>query len=141
MQAPGNEKALDSAGYELQRFREVSVCELSGPERFVVWAIRWRSSAQDDEGFAADCLAEGECDFAMVLNAGERDVALLRQGRQDPLQGLPTAEKLNEVIQLVDPNDELVAMAQRGQDEWKLLRVFSTLHCRDRMLRGNNSKK
>ena len=48
----------NTATYDLHQFRDVSVCELSGPERFVVWAIRWRCSAQDDESFAADCLSE-----------------------------------------------------------------------------------
>ncbi|MGE0824484.1 MAG: tRNA pseudouridine(55) synthase TruB [Candidatus Binatia bacterium] len=58
----------------------------------------------------------------------EREVALLRQGRQEPLQELPTTDRLDEVIQLVDAKDELVAMVQRCQRGWQLLRVFSTLH-------------
>jgi hypothetical protein len=35
-----------------------SVCDLSGAERFVVWAIRWESSLHDDPEFARDCLQE-----------------------------------------------------------------------------------
>ena len=42
----------------LQQCRRVSVCELNGAERFLVWAIRWRCSAQDDEEFAAECLRD-----------------------------------------------------------------------------------
>jgi hypothetical protein len=35
-----------------------SVCDLSGAERFLVWAIRWESSLHDDPEFARDCLQE-----------------------------------------------------------------------------------
>jgi hypothetical protein len=42
----------------LERCNEVSVCDLTAAERFLVWAIRWRSSAQDDEEFAEDCLRD-----------------------------------------------------------------------------------
>jgi hypothetical protein len=36
----------------------LSVCDLTGAERFVVWAIRWESSLHDDPDFALDCLQE-----------------------------------------------------------------------------------
>lgn len=36
----------------------LSVCDLTGAERFVVWAIRWESSLHDDPNFALDCLQE-----------------------------------------------------------------------------------
>ncbi len=36
----------------------LSVCDLTGAERFVVWAIRWESSVHDDPAFAFDCLQE-----------------------------------------------------------------------------------
>lgn len=35
-----------------------SVCDLTGAERFLVWAIRWESSVHDDPDFALDCLQE-----------------------------------------------------------------------------------
>jgi hypothetical protein len=44
--------------HALTEFRDVSVCDLSGAERFVVWAIRWRCSAQDDPAFADECLSD-----------------------------------------------------------------------------------
>lgn len=43
---------------DLDRCQEVSVCDLNGAERFVVWAIRWRCSDQDDEEFADACLQD-----------------------------------------------------------------------------------
>lgn len=36
----------------------LSVCELTGAERFLVWAMRWESSLHDDPDFARDCLQE-----------------------------------------------------------------------------------
>ncbi len=36
----------------------VSVCDLSGVERFVVWAIRWRTSNEDEDSFADSCLED-----------------------------------------------------------------------------------
>lgn len=50
--------AEDRVSYELDRCEEVSVCDLTGAERFVVWAIRWRSSEQDDQEFADECLRD-----------------------------------------------------------------------------------
>lgn len=39
--------------------QQVSVCDLSGVERFVVWAIRWRASANHGkDGFAESCLQD-----------------------------------------------------------------------------------
>ena len=47
-----------AAARSLHECQEVSVCELNGAERFLVWAIRWRSSAQDEPEFAAECLRD-----------------------------------------------------------------------------------
>jgi hypothetical protein len=50
--------ATDRVPFDLDRCEQVSVCDLNGAERFVVWAIRWRSSDQDDEEFADACLQD-----------------------------------------------------------------------------------
>lgn len=42
----------------LQECHNVSVCELNGVERFVVWAIRWRASTDATDRFADSCLQE-----------------------------------------------------------------------------------
>ena len=44
--------------YHLERCSDVSICDLTGAEQFLVWAIRWRSSAQNDEQFADECLRD-----------------------------------------------------------------------------------
>jgi hypothetical protein len=36
----------------------VSVCALTGAERFLVWALRWESSLHEDPEFARECLQE-----------------------------------------------------------------------------------
>jgi hypothetical protein len=42
----------------LRECERVSVCDLTGVERFVVWAIRWRTSSDDDDAFADTCLED-----------------------------------------------------------------------------------
>jgi hypothetical protein len=42
----------------LSRCDQVTVCELTGVERFVVWAIRWRTSSSDSDAFADACLED-----------------------------------------------------------------------------------
>jgi hypothetical protein len=51
---PAGSSPLDS----LRSCEGVSVCDLTGAERFLVWAIRWESSLHDDPEFARDCLQE-----------------------------------------------------------------------------------
>jgi hypothetical protein len=58
MNFPGVEAERGKGPYDLSRCQQVSVCDLTGAERFVVWAIRWRCSAQDDEEFASACLED-----------------------------------------------------------------------------------
>lgn len=42
----------------LRDCERVSVCDLTGVERFVVWAIRWRTSSEDEDSFADSCLED-----------------------------------------------------------------------------------
>jgi len=51
-------RSTERSPFNLDRCQEVSVCDLNGAERFVVWAIRWRCSDQDDEEFADACLQD-----------------------------------------------------------------------------------
>ena len=48
----------DGARRDLAHCSDVSICDLSGAEQFLVWAIRWRTSAQDDAEFAEECLTD-----------------------------------------------------------------------------------
>ena len=48
----------DGARRDLARCSDVSICDLSSAEQFLVWAIRWRTSAQDDAEFAEECLTD-----------------------------------------------------------------------------------
>lgn len=47
-----------SKSHRLCDCQQVSVCDLTGIERFVVWAIRWRASAHGPDGFAVSCLQD-----------------------------------------------------------------------------------
>lgn len=58
MQQQSEPERTDDSAFELARCGEVSICDLTSTEQFLVWAIRWRSSAQDDEEFAEDCLRD-----------------------------------------------------------------------------------
>ena len=42
----------------LRNCEQVSVCDLTGVERFVVWAIRWRASSDQGDSFAEACLED-----------------------------------------------------------------------------------
>lgn len=57
---PESDSSARNAGlrFDLDRCQQVSVCDLSGAERFLVWAIRWRCSAQEDAEFADECLRD-----------------------------------------------------------------------------------
>lgn len=46
----------DRPKFRLDECRHVSVCDLSGAERFIVWAIRWRASADGRDALDASCL-------------------------------------------------------------------------------------
>lgn len=76
----------------LRECGRVSVCDLSGVERFVVWAIRWRAAAHEDEAFAAACLQDSfdRAGLGEAQPAFERFVAA---ARDTPLH-CPAAERL-----------------------------------------------
>jgi hypothetical protein len=42
--------------FRLAECRQVSVCDLTGAERFIVWAIRWRASTHGDDDLSDSCL-------------------------------------------------------------------------------------
>jgi hypothetical protein len=55
---PTTDREPERARRDLARCGDVSICDLSGAEQFLVWAIRWRTSAQDDAEFAEECLTD-----------------------------------------------------------------------------------
>lgn len=62
----------------------VSVCDLNGAERFLAWALRWRTALHDDEEFAADCLEESfrRAGLSAALQAFETYVREVHPVRQ-----------------------------------------------------------
>jgi hypothetical protein len=64
--------------FRLDACRQVSVCDLSGAERFIVWAIRWRASADHRDALDASCLDDAfdRAGLRSVQPAFERFVAV-----------------------------------------------------------------
>lgn len=47
-----------TAELDLAACGEVTVCDLTGVERFLVWAVRWAASRHDEPSFADMCLQD-----------------------------------------------------------------------------------
>lgn len=65
---------LDLAACEV-----VSVCDLNGVERFLVWSVRWAAALHDDAGFAEMCLQDSfdRATLGAVLPVFRRYVAIV----------------------------------------------------------------
>lgn len=50
--------AADAPALDLSACEHLTVCELSGVERFIVWSVRWCASQHDDTAFADLCLRD-----------------------------------------------------------------------------------
>ena len=70
-------EAASTPRFSLADCRRVSVCDLSGAERFIVWAIRWRVSNDDSDPMADSCLEDAfdRAGLRAVQPAFERFVA------------------------------------------------------------------
>jgi hypothetical protein len=68
----------------------LSVCDLKGAERFIVWAIRWESAVHDDPDFASECLQESfdRAGLSTVSSAFRSYVAMVHG---TPLPSSPAA--------------------------------------------------
>jgi hypothetical protein len=70
---------------DLDAPESLTVCDLDGAERFLVWAIRWAGSRQEDAGFADLCLQDSfdRAGLAAALPAFRRYVAAMHR---EPVQ-------------------------------------------------------
>lgn len=50
--------AADAPALDLSACEHMTVCDLTGVERFLVWAVRWCASQHDDGEFADLCLRD-----------------------------------------------------------------------------------
>lgn len=48
----------DAPALDLSTCEHMTVCDLTGVERFLVWAVRWCTSQHDDDAFADLCLRD-----------------------------------------------------------------------------------
>jgi hypothetical protein len=62
----------------LEQCDRVTVCDLSGVERFLVWSVRWCASLHEDPGFADLCLQDSfdRAGLSACLPAFRRYVAM-----------------------------------------------------------------
>lgn len=51
-------RPADASSLDLSTCEHLTVCDLTGVERFLVWAVRWCASRHDDEAFADLCLSD-----------------------------------------------------------------------------------
>lgn len=70
----------------------LTVCDLTGAERFLVWSMRWLASLHDDPGFADLCLRDSfeRAGLAACLPGFRRYVAAV----QGPPEHCPPAARL-----------------------------------------------
>ncbi len=67
--------------------------------------------------------ARALCNYRAIAVSSET-AERLRHGQQEALHDLPSAESLSETVRLLSPAGELVAMAEWGQGQWRLVRGF-----------------
>lgn len=68
----------NAANLDLENFGRLTVCDLTGVERFLVWGVRWCASLHEDEGFADMCLQDSfeRAGLSPCLAAFRRYVAM-----------------------------------------------------------------
>jgi len=50
--------SAEAPALDLSACEHMTVCDLTGVERFLVWAVRWCASQHDDDAFADLCLRD-----------------------------------------------------------------------------------
>ena len=114
----------DSApGLDLGACEHMTVCDLSGVERFLVWAVRWSASTHDDAAFADLCLRDSfeRAGIAGCLPAFRRYVTL---AHGDPAPCPPVARlgcwRINRV-EATTLHAVACLQADRFGDAWRAL--------------------
>ena len=108
---------------DLRACEHTTVCDLSGVERFLVWAVRWSASTHDDPAFADLCLRDSfeRAGIAGCLPAFRRYVALVHG---DPAPCPPAARlgcwRINRV-EATTLHAVACLQADRFGDAWRAL--------------------
>lgn len=108
---------------DLSAAAEVNVCDLSGVERFLVWAVRWCASRHDDPEFADLCLRDSfdRAGLAACLPAFRRYVSAAH-GQPAPC---PAAARLGcwrvNLVEALTLHAVACLQADRFGDAWRAL--------------------
>ena len=110
-------------GLDLRSSDHLTVCDLTGVERFLVWAVRWCASQHDDGDFADLCLRDSfeRAGIAACLPAFRRFVAMVH-GRPAPC---PPASRLGcwriNAIEATTLHAIACLQVDRFGDAWRAL--------------------
>jgi len=115
--------ALDLAACE-----HMTVCDLTGVERFLVWAVRWCASQHDDSAFADLCLRDSfeRANLASCLPSFRRFVTM---AHGDPAPCPPAARlgcwRINS-LEAITLHTVACLQADRFGDAWHTLTSLCT---------------
>ena len=107
---------------------QMTVCDLSGVERFLVWAVRWCASQHDDGAFADLCLRDSfeRANLAACLPSFRRYVTM---AHGDPSPCPPAARlgcwRINS-LEAVTLHAVACLQADRFGDAWRTLTSLCT---------------
>jgi len=113
---------------DLSACKHVTVCDLSGVERFLVWAVRWSASLHDDSEFADLCLRDSfeRAGLAPCLPGFRRFVAMVH-GEPAPC---PPAARLGcwriNTVEALTLHTIACLQADRFGDAWRALSGICT---------------
>jgi hypothetical protein len=119
---PATTPALDLSACE-----HMTVCDLTGVERFLVWAVRWCASQHDDDAFADLCLRDSfeRANLAGCLPSFRRFVTM---AHGDPAPCPPAARlgcwRIN-ALEAITLHTVACLQGDRFGDAWRTL----TSHC------------
>lgn len=112
-----------SPGLDLRSIEQLTVCDLTGVERFLVWAVRWCASLHDDSAFADLCLRDSfeRAGIVSCLPAFRRYVAMAH-GQPAPC---PPASRLGcwriNAVEATTLHAIACLQADRFGDAWRAL--------------------
>lgn len=113
---------------DLSACDHLTVCDLSGVERFLVWAVRWCASLHEDGDFADVCLRDSfeRANLASSLPAFRRYVAM---AHGDPAP-CPPAARLGcwriKALEALTLHAIACLQADRFGDAWRALTSICT---------------
>ena len=120
--------SADATALDLSACEQMTVCDLTGVERFLVWAARWCASQHDDAGFADLCLRDSfeRAGLAACLLPFRRYVATAH-GAPSPC---PPAARLGcwrvNAFEAMTLHAVACLQADRFGDAWRTLTALCT---------------